>query len=102
MKRTHARNGSAKKPAKDNSAAESKPVWIISGAVLVIAVFAGLAINQQPAAPRQASDVQQQPAASSPFRPTVPNKTAPPGPAPEGMVWIPGGEFSMGSTIETE
>lgn len=34
---------------------------------------------------------------SSPFLPTVPNRMAPSGPAPEGMVWIPGGEFSMGS-----
>ena len=37
------------------------------------------------------------PASNSPFEPTVENKTPPPGPAPEGMVWIPGGEFSMGS-----
>jgi formylglycine-generating enzyme len=31
------------------------------------------------------------------FRPTVPNAAAVPKPAPTGMVWIPGGEFSMGA-----
>ena len=30
------------------------------------------------------------------FAPTVENKRAPPGPAPDGMVWIPGGD-SMGA-----
>ena len=31
------------------------------------------------------------------YAPTISNETTPPGPAPEGMLWIPGGEFSMGS-----
>jgi formylglycine-generating enzyme required for sulfatase activity len=35
--------------------------------------------------------------ASVAFQPTVANGAPPPGTAPEGMVWIPGGEFSMGA-----
>jgi formylglycine-generating enzyme len=31
------------------------------------------------------------------FAPTIPNSAPPPGSPPAGMVWIPGGEFSMGS-----
>ena len=31
------------------------------------------------------------------FTPTIPNPSPAPSPAPPGMVWIPGGEFSMGS-----
>lgn len=34
--------------------------------------------------------------ADEPFQPTVVGKAPPPGPVPAGMVWVPGGEFSMG------
>jgi sulfatase modifying factor 1 len=36
------------------------------------------------------------------FKPTIENKNKSAGKAPKGMVWIPGGEFSMGSNVEDE
>mgnify|MGYP003342430714 CR=1 FL=1 len=47
---------------------------------------------------RWATTRQQQPppAAMGGFRATVPVATSPPAETPAGMVWIPGGEFSMG------
>ena len=37
------------------------------------------------------------PAVEAAFEPTVAHSTTPAGPPPKGMVWIPGGEFSMGA-----
>nr|WP_250349200.1 SUMF1/EgtB/PvdO family nonheme iron enzyme [Flavobacterium anhuiense] len=38
----------------------------------------------------------------SEFKPTIENKFKPAEKAPKGMVWIPGGEFSMGTNVEDE
>jgi sulfatase modifying factor 1 len=38
--------------------------------------------------------------AAASFEPTVTDPATPPGNGPEGMVWIPGGEFSMGAQDE--
>ena len=52
----------------------------------------------EPAAPAVPAPAVAAPASSeTAFAPTVPNPAAAPGPAPAGMVWIPGGEFSMGA-----
>lgn len=40
--------------------------------------------------------------AESAFKPTIENKKKPASKTPQGMVWIPGGEFSMGSNVEDE
>jgi len=40
--------------------------------------------------------------AESEFKPTIENNKKPENKAPKGMVWIPGGEFSMGSNVEDE
>ena len=41
-------------------------------------------------------------ATDSGFAPTVAHATPAPAAGPDGMVWIPGGEFSMGANIEAE
>jgi formylglycine-generating enzyme required for sulfatase activity len=60
-----------------------------TGAAREIAVGA----NQDAASPAPSPSV---------FARSDANKAPPPGPAPEGMVWIPGGEFSMGSQVPSD
>ena len=50
----------------------------------------------QPGAPPPPASVAPSVPPEPRFEPTLPAVAQPPGPAPEGMVWIPGGEFSMG------
>jgi formylglycine-generating enzyme required for sulfatase activity len=72
-------------------------------AVVLIAASAAAGIgfalkSRQLESPREPEPAMPMPAAAAAdFQPTIANPAAAPGPAPEGMVWIPGGEFSMGA-----
>ena len=62
-------------------------------AALAILAFGAFRPRQTPDEPSEKPSL---------FAPTVENKALPPGHTSEGMVWIPGGEFSMGSDVSGE
>jgi formylglycine-generating enzyme required for sulfatase activity len=72
----------------------------------LIAVLAYCTACSRAPAPAPAAATSAAPAAAATpapaFLATVANPAPAPGAAPAGMVWIPGGEFSMGSHVESE
>jgi formylglycine-generating enzyme required for sulfatase activity len=67
--------------------------------VIVIGGAAALAMRTTRSKPLATASTSR-PSASA-FQPTIENRAVPRGPAPQGMVWIPGGEFSMGAADPT-
>jgi sulfatase modifying factor 1 len=59
-----------------------------------VAALALIATRPKPAGPTKVPEALR---SASAFGPSLANPAPPPGPAPQGMVWVPGGEFSMGS-----
>ena len=72
-------------------------LWVI---VQVLAILAAVALVFSAGRAKPGTDDSS--AGTSAFLPTNPNSGRALGPAPEGMVWIPGGEFSMGSDVASE
>jgi len=66
----------------------------IFGLVVIVAIIAAhISVSRT----RGAAATYRASAAGEGFGPTIENKNPAPGTAPDGMVWIPGGEFSMGA-----
>ena len=91
-------HGRPEPPATPKARAEGSGWRLLAGALVVAGVVAAalaaklLRYGREDSVP--GSD---QATPLSPYLPTLENKSPAPGPSPKGMVWIPGGEFSMGS-----
>jgi formylglycine-generating enzyme len=70
-------------------------LWIV--VTLAVGVMAWITIGGHSFRMRAGQLVGEPASTANLFRPTIENVKPAPGPAPEGMVWIPGGEFSMGA-----
>ncbi|TDW52612.1 formylglycine-generating enzyme required for sulfatase activity [Flavobacterium sp. 270] len=84
---------------------KNKTYWIIAVlAIFIISIAYSFTKLKTPKEKVTAMNCAETPTVSgeSEFKPTIVNKTASPSKAPKGMVWIPGGEFSMGSNVEDE
>jgi formylglycine-generating enzyme len=102
MSKSKKKQNSGQQPA---TAPQSRRIGWIVAVVAVIAgaiVFARFRPTAASLEATTAGKTEADVTASSPFAPTIPNKTPAPAPAPAGMVWIPGGEFSMGSDAASE
>ena len=90
--------------------------WVFLGAILAFVGFSIYAltkpgsndsISADPKPAASAKEIQEKSNSADytklvGFGPTIPNKLKPSDDIPKGMVWIPGGEFSMGSESASE
>ena len=75
------------------SPASRKWIWGLVASLAIAGAAGWVVYSQQRSARTPAAETASKPT----FEPTAPNSSPSPAGAPEGMVWIPGGEFSMGT-----
>ena len=68
-------------------------MWVVAGALVGTFALTISTMRREPAPNPTPAAMPAEPA----FLPTVENTARPSAPAPQGMVWVPGGEFSMGA-----
>jgi formylglycine-generating enzyme required for sulfatase activity len=84
---------------------KNKTYWIFAiTTIFIVSITYGFTRLINPKDKKEITECEATPSVSgeSEFKPTIVNKTSAPFKAPKGMVWIPGGEFSMGSNVEDE
>jgi formylglycine-generating enzyme required for sulfatase activity len=84
---------------------KNRTYWIFAiFTIFVVSIAYGFTKLIDPKDKKEVTECEATPniSAESEFKPTIVNNTPAPSKAPKGMVWIPGGEFSMGSNVEDE
>ena len=77
---------------------QRRSFWILIALAVVFATVAVAVLLSSRLSPASKVEASQSMAeAFAAFGPTIPNPTKHPAPPPQGMVWISGGEFSMGA-----
>jgi formylglycine-generating enzyme len=77
------------------TSASNKKLVLVPIVILLIAAMSWAYYSRHRAASAQSTSESVESRVT--FGPTIANTTPAPGPAPRGMAWIPGGEFSMGA-----
>ncbi|MBP1222770.1 formylglycine-generating enzyme family protein [Flavobacterium sp. 1355] len=84
---------------------KNKTYWVFAIiTIFIVSIAYGFTKLIDPKDKKEVAECEATPnvSAESEFKPTIVNNTSAPSKAPKGMVWIPGGEFSMGSNVEDE